>query len=152
MRKIPFIISIVLFLGSVWLSANAGIFSSRLRLKYNLKTDRRIASMQSKILHDSEIVNRIMNKLLNLREVKQKDVFVDSLTNHKKGITMRVIGKPEKLKKYYWIAVGYDSDLRFETYYNFYVWPDNMLVKYLDPISGKALTMLEWRRTKKIYH
>ena len=99
---------------------------------------------------DSGIVTRITNKLFALPEVKMKNIFVDSLTNHKKGISMRVMQKPDKLKKYYWIAVGYDSDLRFETYYNFYIWPDNMIIKYLHPYNGRALTLADWRKSRNV--
>lgn len=99
--------------------------------------------------NDSEVVNKIIKKLVNLPEVKAKNSYVDSLTKHAKGVSFRVMLKPGKLAKYYWIAVGYDSNLRFETYYNFYVWPDKMIIKYLDTNNGKTLSLAEWRRNKK---
>jgi len=99
--------------------------------------------------NDSEVINRIMDKLYRLPEVKEKDAFIDSLTKHKHGISMRIMQRPGKLTKYYWIAVGYNSNLRFQTYYNFYVWPDSMVIKYLDPDSGKILTLSEWREIQK---
>jgi hypothetical protein len=96
--------------------------------------------------NDTLIENEIMEKLIELPEVKRKWKFVDSLTGHKKGISMRVMKRPEGVSTYYWIAVGYDNDLSFETYYNFYVWPDQMTIRYYDPVEGKILTLAEWRK------
>jgi hypothetical protein len=95
---------------------------------------------------DTLIESTIMDKLFELPEVKRKWKFVDSLTGHKKGISMRVMKRPEGVSNYYWIAVGYDSDLKFETYYNFYVWPDQMTIRYFDTVDGKILTLAEWRK------
>jgi hypothetical protein len=95
---------------------------------------------------DTLTENTIMEKLFELPEVKRKWKFVDSLTAHKKGISMRVMKRPEGISTYYWIAVGYDNDLSFETYYNFYVWPDPMTIRYYDPGEGKILTLAEWRK------
>ncbi|HMH20152.1 MAG TPA: hypothetical protein VK563_00180 [Puia sp.] len=108
------------------------------------------AVLQNKNLNDSELVNKALDKLFQLQEVKRKNKFIDSLTKHTKGISMRVMQKPSKLTKYYWIAVGYDNDLRFETYYNFYVYPDNMSIRYLDTYSGDAITLMQWRKKRKL--
>jgi hypothetical protein len=102
------------------------------------------------VLIDSVNLKRIMYKLFNLPEIRKKNKFIDSLTNHKKGISMRVMKSPDRMIKHYWIAVGYDSDFRFETYYNFYVWPKQMFIKYLDPITGELLTLEEWRIRIKV--
>jgi hypothetical protein len=59
------------------------------------------------------------------------------------------MSKPSKNSKYYCIAVGYNGDLRFETYYNFYVWPKTMTIKYLETYSGEILTLAKWRRIRK---
>ena len=98
---------------------------------------------------DSLLVARITDKLFHLAEVQQSNSFIDSFTHHTHGIAARIMQRPNKSTKYYWIAVGYDSDLRFETYYNFYVWPDKMTIKYLDTFTGKALTLAEWRKNRK---
>lgn len=98
---------------------------------------------------DSLIVSRILDKLSRLPEVRRKNRIIDSLTHHSKGISMRVMHQPDKSKNYFWIAVGYNNSLRFETYYNFYVWPDKMIIKYLDPHTGNTLSLAEWRQKQK---
>jgi hypothetical protein len=95
---------------------------------------------------DSVFVNKIMDKLFSFPEIKRKQAFVDSLSHHKRGISMIVMQKPGKANKYYWIAVGYNGAQRFETYYNFYVWPSQMEIKYLDTESGNLLTLAQWRK------
>ena len=98
---------------------------------------------------DSVLIARIVDKLFDLPEVRLSNSYVDSFTHHTHGIAARVMQRPGKSAKYYWIAVGYDSDLRFETYYNFYVWPAKMTIKYMDTFTGKMLTLAAWRKTRK---
>lgn len=98
---------------------------------------------------DTAIENKILDKLFNLPEVKISSRFIDSLTNHRHGISMRIIQRPNGLKKYYIIDAGYNSSERFENYYNFYVWPDRMIVKVVDSYTGRLLTLTEWRKKRK---
>jgi hypothetical protein len=98
---------------------------------------------------ENQIVDSIIAKLLQLPEVRKSNNFVDSFTHHKHGVSALVMSKPSKNSKYYCIAVGYNGDLRFETYYNFYVWPKTMTIKYLDTYSGEILTLAKWRRIRK---
>jgi hypothetical protein len=72
---------------------------------------------------ENQTVDSIITKLFQLPEVRKSNNFVDSFTHHKHGVSALVVSKPGKNSKYYCIAVGYNGDLRFETYYNFYVWP-----------------------------
>jgi len=95
---------------------------------------------------DSAIVNKIMDKIFGFPEVKRKQAFVDSLSHHKRGVFMMVMQKPGKVNKYYWIAVGYNGTQRFETYFNFYVWPSQMVIKYLDNETGNLITLAQWRK------
>jgi hypothetical protein len=88
-------------------------------------------------------------RLFSLPEVKLSSRFIDSLTNHRHGIAMRIVQRPDKSNKYFIIDAGYDNDLRFENYYNFYVWPEKMTIKIVDSYTGKLLTLSEWRKTRK---
>jgi hypothetical protein len=100
------------------------------------------------MIGDSTRLDKIITKLFELPEVKEKDKKIDSLARHSKGISMRVIKYPSKDNKYYIISVGYDSDLRFETYFSFYVWPESMEIRYLDPDTNRPITLSEWRRAR----
>jgi hypothetical protein len=98
---------------------------------------------------DTPIENKILDLLFSLPEVKMSDRFVDSLTNHRHGISMRIVHRPNRLEKYYTIDAGYNSSERFENYYNFYVWPDKMIIKIVDSYTGRLLTLAEWRKKRK---
>jgi hypothetical protein len=100
-------------------------------------------------INDSAVIERILRKLKTLPEVKLSHHYIDSFSNHNHGISMTVMKRPDNLTKYYWIAVGYNSSERFETYYNFYVWPDKMTIKYYETLTGKTLTLAEWRKNRK---
>ena len=99
--------------------------------------------------NDTTLENKILAKLYSLPEVKLSDLYIDSLTNHKHGISMRIVQRPDKSTKYYIVDAGYDNDERFENYYNFYVWPEKMTIKVVDSYTGKLLTLSEWRKTRK---
>ena len=89
----------------------------------------------------------IEDTLMTIKEVKQKNDFIDSLTNHKHGISF-MIDKPNIENKAYYIAVGYNKKLRFETFYNFYINPTNKQITIDDAFSGERLTLDAWRKTE----
>ena len=96
---------------------------------------------------DDSIVSKIENKIFLLPEVQRKQKLVDSISHHKHGVSIMVIERPNKTGKYYWIAVGYSSEIRFETMFNFYVWSSPMVIKYFDTDKGKELTLAQWRKS-----
>jgi hypothetical protein len=94
---------------------------------------------------NAKLEQKIINDVFSLPEVRKKNKYIDSLTKHKKGITIIIAKKPDKIHNYYWVQAGYNSELRFEPYYNFYVYQPNRVIKYYDPMSDKILTLKEWR-------
>lgn len=96
---------------------------------------------------DDSILFKIEDEILKLPEVQRKQTLIDSVSHHKHGISMMVLKKPGKTRKYYWIAVGYNSEIRFETMFNFYVWPTPIIIKYLDTGNGKVITLAQWRKS-----
>lgn len=100
------------------------------------------------IKSDTTTEEIVIDKVYKLREVQAKDRYIDSLTHHKKGISLRVIEHPSIKKPYYWIQVGYDSDIRFEVYYNFYVYKKGLSIKYYDTFSGKVMELEQWRKRR----
>jgi|ERR1700694_250681 len=95
--------------------------------------------------------DKVLDAIRKLPEVIVREKYLDSLTNHKGRISVMVVSKPQKTQSYYWVKVGYDNELRFETYYNFYVYSvaGNLEIKYYDVISGKPISLKEWRRNKE---
>lgn len=89
----------------------------------------------------------IEDTIFSLAEVRQKNRLVDSLTNHEHGVSL-IIEKPTAQEKDYQIRVGYNSEQRFETYYNFYMNPRTKQITVDDVISAERLTLEEWRKDK----
>src|ERR1700753_164550 len=84
------------------------------------------------LFNDTVVENKILEKLFNLPEVKMSNRFIDSITNHRHGISMRIVQRPDKSNRYFLVDAGYDNGERFENYYNFYVLPEKMIIKVLD--------------------
>ena len=66
-------------------------------------------------------------------------------------VSIMIVEKPTAQKPYYWVKVGYDSELRFETYFNFYVYRKGLVMKFLDTATEEDVFGLqEWRRRRAI--
>lgn len=94
---------------------------------------------------DESEEEKLLKQVSQLKEVIKKESFIDSLSNGQNGITIIVQEKPTEEKPYYWIQVGYNNTFRLEVYYNFYVYPKDMKIMYLDTESGNVLNLSEWR-------
>ena len=46
------------------------------------------------------------------------------------------------------VEAGYNGELRFETYYHFYVNPGTLEIKVLDVVTDKKLTVKEFMKTQ----
>lgn len=106
-------------------------------------TELQITFVQSR--KDTTIEDKILDKVYKLPEVREKELFIDSMTNHKSGISLIIYKKPTPKESYYWVQAGYDNKIRFEPYLNFYVFKKNLEIKYYDPSNGHVLTLDEWR-------
>lgn len=85
------------------------------------------------------------NEILKLPEVIIKNKMIDSLSNHKHGVSLLSDTTIDGIK-YYEIKAGYNSDLRYETYYNFYVEKGNCKnIKIFEPIGGDLISLEKWR-------
>lgn len=113
------------------------------------KKDRQQASGSDSVQVKNNTLSEqfIHDTLLTIPQVKKSDSYIDSLTNHKHGISF-MVGKPQQGKEDlgYQIQAGYNSDVRFETYYFFYINPANKEIKVLDATSGNILPLQEWQK------
>ena len=108
---------------------------------------------QMKTISDTSIEDLILSKIHNLYEVKRKEKYIDSITNHKHGISLLILKKPSAKKQYYIVQAGYDSKIRFEPYYTFYVFRNALEVKYYDTQTDSLMSIDEWRkRSKQLSH
>lgn len=88
--------------------------------------------------------------VFDLDEVKKIYNLIDSITNHKEGVSFISDSLELDRIQHYEIKVGYNSKLRFETYYTFYVERANCNnIKVLEPIEGDIITLNDWRNLEK---
>lgn len=114
----------------------------------NLKTIESSAPVKSE--SKKCFLDEAENTILELQEVKIKAALIDSISKHKSGISFMPDSLMLKGVPFYEIKTGYNSEIRFESYYTFYVEKgdcDN--IKILEPIEGDIVSLLEWRKNKE---
>lgn len=90
------------------------------------------------------------NKIFQLEEVVSKNKLIDSISNHKNGISLMSDSLQIDKVNYYEIKAGYNSEIRYETYYIFYVEKGNCNnIKIFEPIEGNIIKLSEWRINNK---
>ena len=88
--------------------------------------------------------------IMNLPETKRQAKYVDSISNHKKGISIMVDSLKIKDENYYEIKTGYDGEFHWETYNIFYVNRKNCKeVLVNDTILGDIIPIDIWRQKKQ---
>lgn len=93
--------------------------------------------------------DKMVNAVLALPEVEQVNQYIDSISDHKKGVAAICDGKEEGSNDVC-VRVGYNGDERFEVYYFFYVDPVNMRIKIQDIVNDTILPIEEWRKRKAL--
>lgn len=95
---------------------------------------------------DTVLEKKITTALLKFSFVQKSDKYIDSVSNHKHGISFMLDNtKGENVS----VLAGYNSDERFETYYHFYVDPGTMAVTIYDPLTNKTLPVKDYLKTLK---
>jgi hypothetical protein len=93
--------------------------------------------------------NAAIGKVLSLQEVQRENAFIDSLSGHKHGISILVLKRPINQKGFFLVQADYNGELRFEPYYNFYVYPPHMSIKVLDAMTDSLYSLTDWRKKEK---
>lgn len=108
-------------------------------------TDKKVGLNAANLISKCDL-DRAQNEILKLPEVTLKNKMIDSLSNHTHGISLLSDSTTIDGIKYYEIKAGYNSDIRYETYYNFYVEKGNCQnIKVAEPIEGDIIPISEWR-------
>src|SRR5690606_11254770 len=95
-------------------------------------------------------LNRAENTVFELAEIKEKYKHIDSISNHRAGISFMSDSLELNGVQYYRIRAGYSSELRFESYYTFYVEKENCNnSKVFEPFAGEIITLEDWRNKDK---
>lgn len=90
-----------------------------------------------------------MNLIRKIPEVAKQERYIDSLTDHKKGLTLIDYDEGKSSNKsYYEIHVGYSSDARFETFFNFKVDKATCDIQIENDLSEVA-PLKEWENVQR---
>lgn len=108
------------------------------------------ADSSSKYIHtvsDTGLYDKITKALMKLSFVRKSDAYIDSFSNHKKGIAFMMDDAQENEPEVS-VRAGYNGGERFETYYQFVVNPKTMEIKVYNPVEDKKLTLKEYLNTQ----
>lgn len=97
---------------------------------------------------DTTLQARIKDTLMRLSFVKESNRYIDSISEHKKGISFITDTANNEIS----VMAGYNGSERFETYYNFTINPGTFDIKVLDPASGEFVTVAEYLKRNKDQH
>ncbi|WP_445712047.1 hypothetical protein [Flavobacterium sp.] len=85
-------------------------------------------------------------EVFNIKEVKEKNKFIDSISKGKHGISLISDSINREGITYYEINAGYNSEMRFENYFTFYVEKGNCKnIKISNVIDGEIISLSKWR-------
>jgi hypothetical protein len=104
-----------------------------------------VATEKNSVKEDVE--GKIMDAVMNLPEVIRSNAYIDSISNHKKGIA-GITDAPADGETDYSVKVGYNGDERFEVYYFFYVNPKTMQIKVQDIVLDSLMLYNDWHKMK----
>ena len=97
---------------------------------------------------DTILENKIIDKLMKLPFVKKSDKYIDSFTNHQRGIAF-MVDSLQAGEKEIFVRAGYNGTDRFETYYQFYVDPRTLEIKVYDVVNDAKMTVKEYIKSQQ---
>ncbi|WP_409416350.1 hypothetical protein [Flavobacterium sp. PS2] len=104
---------------------------------------------QNKKISNCGTEDLAIQTISKLKEVQLQQKYIDSISNHTKGVSYMTDEKIIKNKAYYEVATGYNGELRWETYYLFYVNKKNCDDIYVNEVvSGDIISIAQWRKLK----
>ena len=97
-------------------------------------------------LSDAALETKITDTLMTIPFVKKTNDYLDSLTNHKHGIAfiMDSVASNEIA-----VMAGYNGPERFETYYNFTIYPKTFDIMIEYPDTGELVSIDQYIKLKK---
>ncbi|MCV9927214.1 hypothetical protein OIU83_06100 [Flavobacterium sp. LS1R49] len=110
---------------------------------------------QSKTNSTCGTEDQAIQVISELKEVQLQQKYIDSISNHTKGVSYMTDDKIIKNKSYFEVATGYNGETRWETYNLFYVNKKNCNDIYVNEVvSGDIIPIAQWRKlkAKKVKH
>lgn len=144
----------------LWLTLSLVLAACKGHRKEQTKTDNETDTVAIQVEQDSLLVpeeeiqdenmslgieDKIIKRISRIPEVQQRSEYIDSLTDHKQGLSY-LVDKLEGDNPDYYVQVGYSGEIRFETYYYFYVDTTDWSVRIEDIIEGDVVSLKEWRK------
>lgn len=83
-----------------------------------------------------------LDLIADLSEYKETENSIKEATANKSGASMLL----EEENNRFVIKLGYNCDVRFETYYHFYVDKSSKKISVLDVIEGDEISLEEYRK------
>ncbi len=106
-------------------------------------TNNKIYSLTKK----NEEEKRIIDTIFKLAEVRERAKYIKQHSKGKRELKVWIRDTPKQPnKKYYWIQVGEDNGTNLVSHFNFFVYPDTMLITYLDAKSDQEILLDKWRK------
>jgi hypothetical protein len=116
----------------------------------SLKSINQVASAdkneQDTSIEFSNLENKIIDTIFQLKEIKDRQKYIDRQTNGARHLQIWIADKPNLTNKYYWVKVGEDNGTNLVTHFNFDVYPDSMRIMFFDTQDDKEITLKEWRK------
>jgi hypothetical protein len=95
---------------------------------------------------DSLVQAKVLDTLSKLPEVQILQKRIDSISDHKHGVSFII---DTLIENQYKVRAGYDGDLRFENYFNFYVNAETSEIKIEDFLADSVLSLHDYRKLKR---
>jgi hypothetical protein len=87
-----------------------------------------------------------MDTVMDLQEIREDNAYIKQQTKGKRKLFPLLYGEPDKEHPYYWVAVGEDNGMAFVTHYGFYVYATSGVIKFCEPLTGRAIDLEHWRK------
>jgi len=86
----------------------------------------------------------IEDTIMSLKEVQEKNKLIDSITDHKHGVSIIIDKQDDKLLGFY-VQVGYNGNEYFETFFHFYIDSITKQISVEDFLTGEKISLDNWR-------
>lgn len=86
------------------------------------------------------------NKVLLLPLTQKVNRYIDNFSQGKHGVSILSDSLLIENEYFYQVQIGYDSPIRYETYYTLYVNKRNEAdIRIMEPISGEIIPLSQWK-------
>ena len=91
-------------------------------------------------------------KVLSLPLTQKINEYIDKFSHGKHGVSILSDSLLIDNKYFYELQIGYNSPIRYETYYTLYVNKSNEEdIRIMEPISGEIIPLSQWREDTSSY-